>query len=412
MSVGETTLQPLFDRVQTYALFAGIGGLGACALTGTIWPGAMYPAYMVAYLFWFGIAIGCLCLSLIHNLVGGYWGLMLRRILEAGSLMLVPIAVLFVPILLGLKWIYPWAVPEIVDTHELIKHKEAYLNGNAFLLRAAIYFAIWITLASLNPRGVIYRNAHGHVSRGSWLYTLSGPGLLATAVTGSLAAIDWGMSLDPDWYSTIYGVMVMIGWGLLTLASLIVATFLLTRVSADMRTAATPSRLQDVGNLMLAFTMLWAYMSFSQFLIIWSGNLAEEIPWYLRRNFGAWKVVVVLLMAVHFAVPFFGLLFRESKRKVEKLVIIASIIIVMHLIDLTWLVLPGGVWMPGHHASESASYWETMRNPWGSIVLIPFSLAGVGGIAVWSFIRQLRRRPIVVEQLLPSAPKSAHGERI
>jgi protein-S-isoprenylcysteine O-methyltransferase Ste14 len=410
MSVGET-LQPLFDRVQTYALFAGAGGLAVCAATGVIWAGAMFPAYLVAYLFWFGIAMGCLCLSLIHNLVGGYWGLMLRRLLEAGALMMVPLAVLFVPILIGLNQIYPWAVPEVVNTHELVKHKEAYLNGPAFILRAGIGFVIWITLAWLNPRGTVHRNSHGHVAKGSWLYTLSGPGLLITAVTGSLAAIDWGMSLDPDWYSTIYGVMVMIGWGLLTFATLVLTTYLLTRVSADVRTAATPGRLQDVGNLMLAFTMLWAYMSFSQYLITWAGNLTEEIPWYLRRNFGAWKVVVVLLMAVHFLVPFLGLLFRETKRKVENLVIIAVIIIVMHLIDLTWLVLPGGVWSPLHHASGSTDTWESMRNPWGSIALIPFALAGIGGIAVWSFIWQLRRRPLVVAQLLPSPPHSALGER-
>jgi hypothetical protein len=410
MSAGET-LQLQFDRFQTYALFAGVGGLAVCAATGFIWPGAMFPGYLVAYLFCFGIAMGCLCFSLIHNLVGGYWGLLLRRFLEAGALMLIPLAILFVPILLGLKSIYPWADEEIVKTHELIHHKESYLNSYAFLARAAIYFAIWITLAWLNPKGVIHRDSHGHVNRSSWLHTLSGPGLLATAISGSFAAIDWAMSLDPDWYSTIYGVMVMIGWGILTLASMIVAVYFFSRVDSTLRTVATPGRLQDIGNLMLAFTMLWAYMSFSQFLIIWAGNLAEEIPWYLRRNFGAWKLVVALLMAVHFLVPFMALLFRDVKRNVQNLVIIAGILIAMHLVDLTWLVLPGGVWSPVHHATEaSSSYWETMRNPWGSIVLIPFALAGIGGISLWFFLRQLRQRPLVVDRLLATVSHaSGHG---
>jgi hypothetical protein len=394
MSVVEAP-EPRFDRVQGVALVAGVAGLLACAGAGFVWPKALFPAYLVAYLFWVGIALGSISLLLLHNLTGGQWGLTIRRPLEAAAMTILPMAVLFVPIVLGLKTLYPWADLEIVRANPAIKHKAAYLNQYAFLLRAGVYFAYWATLAILLHVGAIRRDAEGRPTRASWLVNLSAPGLALLFFTGSFAAIDWGMSLEPAWYSTIYGPMLIVGWGLLTFATMIVVAYFLAAASPEYRQAATSPRIQDLGNLMLAFVMLWAYMSFSQFLIIWAGNLVEEIPWYLRRTRGGWQYVALALVVFHFFVPFFALFFLEIKRNVGRLVIVASLVIAMHLVDLSWLVLPAGPARYGHDVAEI---------PWGAVALIPVAFLGLGGISAWTFLWHLRRRPLVPAELVISPP--------
>ncbi len=394
MSVVEAP-EPRFDRVQGVALVAGGAGLLACAVAGFVCPNALFPAYLVAYLFWVGIALGSISLLLLHNLTGGQWGLTIRRPLEAAAMTILPMAVLFVPVALGLKTLYPWADAEIVARNPAIRHKHAYLNEYAFLLRAGLYFAFWATLAILLHVGAIRRDAEGRPTRASWMPRISGPGLGFLFLSGTFAAIDWGMSLEPAWYSTMYGPMVIVGWGLLTFATMIVLAFLIGRVSPEYRQAATPPRIQDLGNLMLAFVMLWAYMAFSQFLIIWAGNLVEEIPWYLRRTRGGWEYVALALVVFHFFVPFGALFFLEIKRNVERLVIVASLVIAMHLVDLAWLVLPAGPARYGH---------DVAAIPWGAVALIPFAFVGLGGVSAWTFLWHLRRRPLVPAELILSPP--------
>jgi hypothetical protein len=404
MSAAET-LNSQLERIQTYALGAAIAGLVVSAGAGVIWPGALFPAYLVAFLFWVGIALGCISLLLLHNITGGMWGLMIRRPLEAGAMTIVPMAVLFVPIALGLKTLYPWARPDVVKASPAILHKAAYLNEYAFLLRAGIGFAVWIAIAWLLHYGAIRRAVAGNggSTRAAWLIQISAPMLGIVFFTGSFAAIDWGMSLEPEWYSTIYGVMVIVGWGLLTFATMILVSAFLARSDIGYREAATPSRVQDLGNLMLAFVMLWAYMSFSQFLIIWCGNLTEEIPWYLRRTKGGWQYVALALITFHFFVPFFALLFRDIKRKVELLMFVAAAIIVMHLVDLSWLVLPAPYPALAHAAGEGGP-----RIPWGAVFLVPVAVVGIGGASVWAFLWHLQRRPLVPEELL-AATAHEHG---
>ena len=394
MSVVEAP-EPQFGRVQVAALVAGVAGLAACAGAGLVWPKAFFPAYLVAYLFWVGIALGSVSLLLLHNLTGGQWGLTIRRPLEAAAMTILPMAVLFVPIALGLRTLYPWADSEIVANTPVIKHKAAYLNEYAFLLRAGVYFAYWAALAILLHVGAIRRDAEGRPTRASWLPRISGPGLALLFLTGTFAAIDWGMSLEPAWYSTIYGPMLIVGWGLLTFATMIVVACFLARVSPDYRAAATPPRIQDLGNLMLAFVMLWAYMAFSQFLIIWAGNLVEEIPWYLRRTRGGWEYVALALVVFHFFVPFGALFFLENKRNIGRLVIVASLVIGMHLVDLAWLVLPAGPARYGH---------DVATIPWASVALIPIAFLGLGGISAWTFLWHLRRRPLVPGELVLAPP--------
>ena len=261
--------------------------MALCGVAAAFDRSAAMASYLAAYLFWLGIALGSLAIVMLHHLVGGFWGFLIRRPLEAAMMTLPLMGLLFLPLLLDLGSIYPWARPTAVAADAVLQHKQPYLNVSFFVVRAAIYFTLWIGLALLAQPGSSRQDQTEDPAPTRWRQTFAAPGLVLYFLSMTFAAIDWGMSLEPDWYSTIYGVMLMIGQGLSALAAMIVVASCL-RGSGRCRTWRAPDAFHDVGNLMLAFTMLWAYMSFSQYLIIWSGNLTEEIPWYLYRSVGIW----------------------------------------------------------------------------------------------------------------------------
>ncbi len=378
-------LQGRFDAVQSRALAAGVVGLGLSLAGGLLWPTAALPAYLVAILFWTGISLGSIGLAFLHHLVGGSWGLPLRRPFEAGASMIVVMALLFAPIALGLRFIYIWTDPEVVAHNEAIAHKVEvlkYLTPSGFTTRSIVYFAIWIVAALLLDLGSRSQDGREDDAPSRRLYAVSGPAIVVMFLTATFAAFDWGMSLDPDWYSTIYGVILIVGEILSALAFMTVVA-VRTSTFEPMRRAVTPERLNDVGNLLLAFTMLWAYMSFSQYLIIWLGNLGEEVSWYLRRTQGLWGAIGLCLIAFQFFAPFLALLSREAKRKGQWVLPIASWIVLMRVVELCWLVLPAG--------SEIGS----PRFPWGSIPWVLTSMVGVGGVWIAAFVWRLRSAPLI-----------------
>ncbi|MGP0062253.1 MAG: hypothetical protein ACLQGP_01455 [Isosphaeraceae bacterium] len=379
--VADEALQTRLGAIQSRAwVVAGVGlavSLGACAIK----PDLFLPSYLVAYVFWVGVALGCLGLTMLHHLVGGSWGLVVRRPMEAGGMTLLPLAVLFLPLALGISQLYPWARPEFAED-PASKVKVLYLNPSFFLIRTAVYFAIWVGFALLLNRLSAAQDRRGDYGPTLWLQRISGPGLALLFLAGSFAAIDWMMSLEPHWFSTIYGALVCVGEALSTLAMMIAVVVLLS-ARKPMDEAATQDRLHDLGNLMLAFTMLWAYMSFAQYLIIWSGNLPEEIPWYLRRTRGGWQWVALALALFHFFLPFFVLLFRENKRQSRLLIRAAFLVLGMHWLDLVWLVVPA--------SSDPAS----PRFPWAELPMSLVAMLGVGGVCAAVFIGQLKASPLI-----------------
>jgi hypothetical protein len=272
-------LQARLDAVQARALAAGAVGLGLSLVGGLIWPASALPAYLVAVLFWTGISLGSIGLTLLHHLVGGSWAVPLRRPFEAGASLIVLMAAFFAPVVLGLRSIYIWTDPEAVARSEAIRHKVEeiqYLTPSGFTTRAIVYFALWTAAAFAANAWSRAQDGRRDDAPSRWLHAISGPLIVLMFLSASFAAFDWGMSLDPDWYSTIYGAMLIVGELLATLAFMTAVAVLLS-ASEPMRRVVTPDRLNDIGNLLLAFTMLWAYMSFSQFLIIWLGNIGEEV---------------------------------------------------------------------------------------------------------------------------------------
>jgi hypothetical protein len=276
-------------------------------------------------------------------------------------------AVLFIPVALGVHDLYEWSRADVVANTTLIQKKVLYLNTPFWLIRAVIYFAIWVFYAVRLNRLSTLQDETGDVSLMRRFQRLSGPGLVVYAFTVTFAVFDWAMSLEPEWFSTIYGMFWMVGQALAALSfSVVVAGFILKRGS------------RDLGNLLLAFVMLWAYLAFSQFLIIWSGNLPEEIPWYLSRLRHGWQWVAAALLVFHFFMPFFLLLSRYMKDKVRTLASIAFLILVMRVVDTFWIVTPA------FYRDRFAIHWLDL-----------FALIGIGGLWVSAYVTALASHPLL-----------------
>jgi len=316
-----------------------VGALGGIALLVGFFVDReqLMRSYLVGYLFWLSIALGSLALSMIHHLSGGAWGLVLRRTLEAPTRLFAWLAAGFVPIALSLDTLYPWSRPDEVAASELLQHKAPYLNDGFFLVRAALYFTIWIGLSWLLNRASARQDGGADTTRLTSRVSSAGLGLFM--LTGTFASIDWMMSLQPEWYSTIYGVYFVGGAALSALCfAVLIALFLSRRPPMDR--AFAPRHFHDYGKLMLAFVMLWAYFGFSQFLIIWSGNLPSEISFYRARTQGGWWILSLLLVAAHFLLPFVLLLSRDLKRHATRLAWVAGAVLFARWIDLLWQVAP------------------------------------------------------------------------
>jgi hypothetical protein len=393
-----TTVEPPsipWDAYQLRALLAGIAGLVVSGLSVLIGPRWFFPSYLVAYIYWLGIALGCLATLALHYLVGGAWGFVIRRPLEAAVMTLPLMAVLFLPILLGMHTLYEWSDASRVASDEILKQKQSYLNVPFFEIRAAIYFVLWCGLALVLSRGGRAQDRTENPVITWRLQMVAAPGLAALFLSVTFAAVDWGMSIEPHWYSTIYGPMLFVGFVLTALASMVLVASWLARVP-PLSSLAKPLAFHDLGNLMLAFTMLWAYTSFSQLLITWSGNLVEEIPWYLKRSVGLWRGVAAMLIFFHFFLPFFYLLFRENKRNYPRLRLVAAWILFIHIINDCWLILPA---FPA-------------PNFLANLVVVP-AFVGVGGLWVAVFLWQLKGKPLVPQNdPLLAAVLEHHGEEM
>jgi hypothetical protein len=364
------------DRLQKRCLIVGAAAFVLCALGMALNSAEFYRGYLLGYLYWLAIALGSLAILMLQHLAGGVWGYLIQRILEAAARTLPLMALLFVPLLFGLRQLYSWARPDAAADH-ILHQKAIYLNIPFFLARAALYFAVWIILTLLLSKWSAERDRTGNPALTLRIRRLSAPGIALYVLTMTFAAIDWGMSLEPHWFSTIYGLVFVVGQTLATWAFVILAASWLAQ-REPLAGFARPGHFHDLGHFMLAFTVLWAYMSFSQFLIIWSANLPEEIPWYVHRAGGSWQAVAGLLLLFHFFVPFLLLLSRRAKRTMETLWKIAAAMLFMRFVDLFWLLIPA------FHEEGVYVHWLYLAAP-----------AAIGGIWIAAFLRQLKARPLL-----------------
>jgi hypothetical protein len=377
------------DRRRSLALMAGVAGLVVCALGFVVDRGHFFRSWLIAYLLVLGIALGSMALMMIQHLSGGTWGVF-RRIFEASSRTIPFMALLFIPVLLGMSDLYVWTHPDHVQADEILRHKAPYLNVPFFIGRAILYFAIWIGLSLVLNR-LSARQDTGELAVNSTIQRVSGAGLVLYALTVTFAGIDWIMSLNPHWYSTLFGFLMMGGQGLAALAfTIVIATVLVKR--EPLNTLLTPSHFHDLGKLMFAFVMLWAYFNFSQFLLTYAANLIEEIPYMITRMSHGWQYLAVFLITFHFAVPWLLLLSRRLKRTPQRLVMVAAWLLFARYADLYMMITPEFLstgqnvhLAEGEHAvSHFFVHWLDLAAP-----------LAIGGLWFWMFLTELKKRQML-----------------
>jgi hypothetical protein len=379
-------------------IFAVLAAIGAFVNFQTF-----MHAYLMGFIFCLSLCLGGLALVMLGHLTGGNWFMMGRRIMEAQQRTLPLLAVFFIPIAVFKKQLYLWAAANssLWAANDAVMHWKTvrWLYSPFFEIRAVIYFLIWgLWIWKLNS-GSRQQDTNPDPRIWQTLKAWAAPGILVYGLTITFAAVDWVMSLDAHWFSTIYGMLFMAHHMLVTFAFVIIMLILLTPVSV-IGEVMFKDRLHDFGKLIFALTMVWGYFSFSQFLIIWSGNLPEEIGWFLVRTNNGWGVAALLLVIGQFALPFILLLFRDIKRDAKKLIWVAVLVILMRWFDTFWLVVPNP-W-PGRPEAHAAFSFNWMY------AIVPLAMAGI-----WLayFAMELAKRPLLVrnDPQLPRLWEHSHG---
>jgi hypothetical protein len=328
-----------WNRIPVISAACALLGAVACAILGVANPKQFFFSWLVSFMFFLSLALGALFFVLIQYAAQGGWGIVLRRIGETIFATLPAMAVLFLPLLLGLGDLYSWAAPGAAEHDALLRWKAPFLNVPFFLIRATLYFGAWCVIALFYYRVSRGQDATGDPAASARLRRLAGPAIIVLALTQTFASIDWIMSLTPYWYSTIFGVYFFAG-------SFVGFIALLSVVAAAMRRAGlldaviSAEHLHDLGKLLFGFTAFWAYIAFSQFFLMWYANLPEETIWYKARLEGSWKTISLLIMAGHFGVPFFYLMGRAVKRRGSTLAVGGAWLLAMHFVDIYWQVMP------------------------------------------------------------------------
>jgi hypothetical protein len=369
---------PALDAFQQRSIIVGGIGLVLGVIGAIVNLDQFLHSWLIGFLFCLAMALGSLGLLMLQHMSGGQWGLVSRRVFEAGSRTLPIVALFFIPVLLGMGRIFEWAQPEAAQ-NDIIQAKAGYLNPWFFMIRALVFFAFWIYCSVLlNKWSLEQDRGEGITPADSVRFrTVSAPGLLFLVLTVTFASVDWVMSLDPEWFSTIFGLLTVAAYGLSALSLTVVILSMLT-MTPPVAGIVAPRHFHDLGKLLLAFVMLWAYLAFSQFLIIWAGNLPEEIPWYVRRLHGPWGYVSIVLLVGHFMLPFVLLLSQDLKKRAGLLAKVAMFVIAMRLVDIIWLV------GPQFRHTGFPIHWMDIAVP-----------VGLAGVWFFVFLRHLRSRALL-----------------
>jgi hypothetical protein len=385
--INPDTFQAPEDIKRWRTLALGIGGIATLA-----WAVGTYlnveqglRSWLLGFIFWGGIGIGSLGLLMLQYLTGGAWGVVARRFFEAGTRTLPLIVVFFLPLAIGVRSLYEFT--QMAADDHFVVHRGWYMDWKWWIVRSLVYFLIWgVMIYLLNKwsaqqdKSSDFATANGLLSKAS---RFSGPTMVIYVLVLTLAVVDWVMILDPRWFSTIWGLLFVAGWALSCLCFMVAILAALSD-KAPMNRVLGKRHFHDLGKLMLALVMVWAYFNFSQFLIIWSGNLPEETTWYIRRMHGGWGVIGVGLVLFHFAFPFLVLLQQDFKRKAKWLALVAIFILLMRIVDMFYLIGPSDRIAGGIDPATFYVSWLDFVAP-----------IGIGGIWLWYFFGQLMKRPLV-----------------
>jgi hypothetical protein len=359
------------------SLIIGIIALALSLIGYFIDSGQFFHSYLTAFTFWCTITLGGLFFVMIHYLTNATWSVVVRRIGENIMSMLPVMAVFAVPILFGLGDLYHWSHSDIMQSDHLLEGKSPYLNTTFFIIRVVIYFAFWILLGRYLNKLSLSQDTEHHDSLLRKAVKASAPGMILFALSITFFSFDLLMSLDAHWYSTIFGVYIFAG-SFLSLLSFMTIYIISLRKKGILAETITSEHFHDLGKLIFAFLIFWGYMAFSQYFLIWYGNIPEETVWFLHRWDGNWKIISLILVFGHFVIPFFVLFPMEIKKNIPVMLVMSVWILIMHWIDIYWLV------MPSLHSHGIHFSWMDLT-----------TLVGIGGIFIWRFLRLVYSRPLV-----------------
>ena len=374
---------PVPPKLLMGSAVAGAAGLLLTFVGMAISPQPALLAYLIAFVYWLGLAIGAVTLVLANHTAWAKWNVTVRRFNETAGAVIPLFIVLLIPLLLGAKHLWFWVAPVeplSKEMHELLEHKRPYLNMGGFVIRAGVYFICWTVLAWFLRAWSLRQDETGDPALTARMRTLSPPGLVIFFLTFTFASFDWLMSLQPTWYSTIFGLYVYAGAFIGSLAALALVVTGVRSSASPLAAVITEDHQHNVGKLMLAFTCFWAYMAFSQYMLIWAGNLPEEVQWIVRRSQGVWRPMGILILLGHFVLPFFALLSRDLKRSAPALALVAAWILVIHYVDLYWVV------MPAVFETRLGLHWTHLT-----------AFVGIGGVSVAGALAIFRAaRPVPI----------------
>lgn len=368
---------PIKSPIKTVSLIIGILGL-ALSAGGWFADAQQFSfSYLTAFVFWLSIALGGLFLTILHHLVGAVWSVVIRRIFETLASLLPLMILFFLPVLLGMHHLYEWTHHDIVAGDALLQEKAAYLNMPFFVIRAVLFFAAWALFSLFYYRNSIENDRSGDSALIAKAGKISPVAVIVFALTLTFASFDWLMSLDAHWYSTIYGVYFFSGCMVASLATLTLLVLYFDK-TGPLKGLLSVEHYHDLGKLLFTFTVFWAYIAFSQYFLIWYANIPEETVWFAHRWVGSWKTVTLLLVIGHFVIPFFLLIVRAVKRNNLFLLIMSIWLLLMHWLDMYWLVMPNL-----HHQSAHFSWMDAA------------AVAGIGGIFVWALYDTLAKQSLI-----------------
>jgi hypothetical protein len=379
-----TTQREELERLQWRSLAAGGIALVVCVVGAFFSPQQFFRAYLAAYQFYLGIALGSWAILMLYHLTGGAWGFLIRRFLEAAMRTLPLLALLFAPIAFGIasfvpqpQRLYPWAEPHVVSGSEALKYNHLYLNAPFWWCRAAMFFSAWIIVSFIMSRWSEQQDETGEPQLPRKFRLLAAPSLVVYGATITFAAVDWVMSLQPEYHSTMFAPQFAAGQLVTAHAfALLVLAWLVSR--PPLAEVISFETLNDLGNMLLTFLVIWAYMTFFEFMLVWIANLPEEVAWYKPRGNNGWQWVAWALFILHFAIPFFCLLMRDIKRDPRRLAQVAGLIFFMHLVFLYFQI------MPAFPNTTIAQHWMDFLTP-----------VGIGGIWLSNFLYILKQRPVL-----------------
>ncbi len=365
------------------ALTIGALGLLASAAGYFVNSEQFFHSYLTAFVFWVTLALGALFFTMIHHLVDAEWSVAIRMVMETAMVTLPIMIIFFIPIAFGIHDLFEWSHLDVVANDHLLQGKAPYLNTVFFLARTAGYFLVWYLLTRALYNRSIRQDTSNEKGQTIRMRQISAPGMVLFGFTLTYAAFDWLMSLTPHWYSTIFGVYIFVG-SLLASLAFFTLMLLYLRSKDVLADKVTVEHYHDLGKLMFAFVIFWAYIGFSQYFLIWYGNIPEETMWYQERWVGSWKGISMLVLFGHFILPFIVLLTRAAKRNLKVLAFIGFWMLFIHWVDIYWIVLPS----LGAHGADAPHGFSLS---WMDLT----TMLGIGGIFVWLFWKRFTSQPAV-----------------